>query len=160
MTGVLRGYRVVEHGQFITGPYTALLLADMGAEVVKVEAPGAGDPFRSFESGTYGPQFQAFNRNKKSIQLDLDVAEDRETLCLLLRDADVYIQNFRPGAVARMGFGPAEVQALNPRLVYCSITGFGRDGPYAERPAYDTVGQAVSGFLSMFVSPEMPRLVG
>jgi crotonobetainyl-CoA:carnitine CoA-transferase CaiB-like acyl-CoA transferase len=129
MTKVLGGYRVVEHGQFITGPYTALLLADMGADVVKVEAPGAGDPFRSFEQGTYGPQFQAFNRNKKSIQLDLDVEADREVMRQLLCGADVYIQNFRPGAAERKGFGPAEARALNPRLVYCAITGFGRDGP-------------------------------
>ena len=157
---VLEGYRVIEHAEFITGPYTAMLLADMGADVIKVERPGRGDPFRSFEEGLYGPQFQAFNRDKRSIQLDLDSESDREVMRQLLESADVYVQNFRPGVIERLGFGAAEVMQRDPRLVYCSISGFGRDGPYANRPAYDTVGQALSGFLSMFVAPEMPRIVG
>ena len=156
---VLAGCHVIEHGEFITGPYTAMLLGDMGADVIKVERPGRGDPFRSFEEGLYGPQFQAFNRNKQSIQLDLALASEREVLRQMLGTADVYIQNFRPGVVEELGFGAAELTKLNPRLVHCSITGFG-DGPYADRPAYDTVGQALSGFLSMFVAPEMPRIVG
>lgn len=156
----LVGYRVIDHGEFITAPYTAMLLGDLGAEVIKVERPGGGDRFRSFEKGLYGPQFQAFNRSKQSIVLDLDTEADREILRELLRFADVYVQNFRPGAAERMGFGPDDVRALNPRVVYCSISGFGPDGPYASRPAYDTVGQALSGFLSMFVSPDAPRIVG
>ena len=157
---VLAGCRVIEHGEFITGPYTAMLLGDMGADVIKVERPGRGDPFRSFEEGLYGPQFQAFNRNKQSIQLDLAQASEREVLLQLLATADVYIQNFRPGVADALGVGAADLATLNPRLVHCSITGFGRDGPYADRPAYDTVGQALSGFLSMFVAPELPRIVG
>src|SRR6185436_2638098 len=157
---VLAGCRVIEHGEFITGPYTAMLLGDMGAEVIKVERPGRGDPFRSFEEGLYGPQFQAFNRNKQSIQLDLAQASERAILWQLLETADVYIQNFRPGVVEGLGFGADELTRRNPSLVHCAITGFGRDGPYADRPAYDTVGQALSGFLSMFVSPDAPRIVG
>jgi crotonobetainyl-CoA:carnitine CoA-transferase CaiB-like acyl-CoA transferase len=157
---VLAGYRVVDHSEFITGPYAAMLLADMGADVVKVERPGRGDPFRSFEEGTYGPQFQAFNRDKRSIQLDLDVDGDRATMWDLLESADVYIQNFRPGAIERRGFGVPAIMQRNPRIVACSISGFGRDGPYADRPAYDTVGQALSGFLSMFVARDVPRIVG
>ena len=160
MTQPLAGYRVIDHGEFITAPYTAMLLGDLGAEVVKVERPGGGDRFRSFEKGLYGPQFQAFNRSKKSIVLDLETEADRDTLRALIRTADVYVQNFRPGAAERMGFGPADVRAIEPRVVYCSISGFGPDGPYATRPAYDTVGQALSGFLSMFVSPQEPRIVG
>lgn len=156
----LSGYRVVDHGEFITAPYTAMLLGDLGADVVKVERPGGGDRFRSFEKGLYGPQFQAFNRNKRSIVLDLATSADRTTMHELLRDADVYVQNFRPGAAARMGVSADEVRSLNPRLVVCAITGFGPDGPYATRPAYDTVGQALSGFLSMFVDPLSPRIVG
>jgi crotonobetainyl-CoA:carnitine CoA-transferase CaiB-like acyl-CoA transferase len=139
---------------------TAMLLADLGADVIKVERPGRGDPFRSFEQGLYGPQFQAFNRNKRSIVLDLDTAADRATMRALLERADVYVQNFRPGVVERLGFGVDAVRAWNPRLVYCSISGFGADGPYVDRPAYDTVAQALSGFLSMFVAPEAPRIVG
>jgi crotonobetainyl-CoA:carnitine CoA-transferase CaiB-like acyl-CoA transferase len=160
MAKPLAGFRVVDHGEFITAPYTAMLLGDLGADVIKVERPGGGDRFRSFERGLYGPQFQAFNRNKRSIVLDLDVEADRETLRALLRTADAYVQNFRPGAAERLGFGPDDVRAVNPRVVYCAISGYGPDGPYANRPAYDTVGQALSGFLSMFVMPEAPRIVG
>ena len=160
MTKILAGYRVIEHGAFITGPYTAMLLADLGADVIKVERPGIGDPFRNFEKGLYGPQFQAFNRNKRSIQIDLEHGSEREVLRELLKGADVYIQNHRPGVIEKLGFAPETVRALNPRLVYCSITGFGADGPYAHRPAYDTVAQGMSGFLSMFVSKAEPRVVG
>jgi crotonobetainyl-CoA:carnitine CoA-transferase CaiB-like acyl-CoA transferase len=157
---VLAGCRVVDHSEFITGPYTAMLLADMGADVIKVERPGRGDPFRSFEEGLYGPQFQAFNRNKKSVQLDLERADGRALMGQLLDAADVYVQNFRPGVVERWDLGAGAVMRRNPRLVHCSISGFGADGPYAGRPAYDTVGQALSGFLSMFVAPDAPRIVG
>jgi len=156
----LSGYRVIDHGEFITAPYAAMLLADLGADVVKVERPGGGDRFRSFEQGLYGPQFQAFNRNKRSIVLDLATEEDRATMHDLLRSADVYLQNFRPGAAERMGLGADALRAAHPRLVVCAISGFGPDGPYAMRPAYDTVGQAMSGFLSMFVGAAAPRVVG
>jgi crotonobetainyl-CoA:carnitine CoA-transferase CaiB-like acyl-CoA transferase len=157
---VLAGYRVIEHGEFITGPFAAMLLADMGAEVIKVERPDIGDRFRSFESGLYGPQFQAFNRNKQSITLDLEQSEDRFVLHQLIASADVYLQNFRPGVIERLGFGHDTVRAANPRLVYCSISGFGETGPYAHRPAYDTVAQAFSGYLSLFASADAPRMVG
>ena len=160
MAKPLAGYRVIDHGEFITAPYTAMLLGDLGAEVVKVERPDGGDRFRSFEKGCYGPQFQAFNRGKQSVVLDLDVDDDRATLRGLLQSADVYVQNFRPGAADRLGFGVQDVRAINPRVVYCAISGFGTDGPYATRPAYDTVGQALSGFLSMFVMRDAPRVVG
>ncbi|TCR62470.1 CoA transferase [Bosea sp. BK604] len=160
MTRVLAGIRVIEFGRFITGPYAAMLLADLGADVVKVERAGSGDPFRSFEKGLYGPQFQAFNRNKRSIALDFELEQDQAAFRDLIAGADVLIQNSRPGAADRFGIGPEQARTLNPRLVHCEITGFGRDGPYARRPAYDTVAQAVSGFLSMFVSPEEPRIVG
>ena len=110
MTRILDGYKVVEHGAFITGPYTAMLLADLGADVIKVERPGIGDPFRSFEQGLYGPQFQAFNRNKRSIQIDLEQESEREVLRELLADADVYIQNHRPGVIEKLGFA-AEYRA-------------------------------------------------
>jgi crotonobetainyl-CoA:carnitine CoA-transferase CaiB-like acyl-CoA transferase len=160
MTRVLAGYKIIEHGAFITGPYAAMLLADLGADVIKVERPGIGDPFRSFEQGLYGPQFQAFNRNKRSIQIDLERESERAVLRALLKDADVYIQNHRPGVIEKLGFAPEVVRALNPRLVCCAITGFGADGPYAHRPAYDTVAQGMSGFLSMFVSRSEPRVVG
>ena len=160
MTKVLAGCRVVEHGIFITGPYTGMLLADLGAEVIKVERPDGGDPFRNFEGGLYGPQFQAYNRNKKSIALDLKQDNDRAVFRDLIRTADVYIQNFRPGVAEELGAGAKALRKLNPRLVYCAISGFGPDGPYAKRPTYDTVAQAMSGWLSMFVQPDNPRVSG
>jgi crotonobetainyl-CoA:carnitine CoA-transferase CaiB-like acyl-CoA transferase len=157
---VLAGCRVIDHGTFITGPYAAMLLADLGAEVIKVERPDGGDPFRNFNDGLYSPQFQAFNRNKQSCAIDLNQADDRALLARMIDDADVYIQNFRPGVADRFGFAPAQVRTRNPRLVYCSISGFGDDGPYVKRPAYDTVAQALSGYLSMFIHPEDPHVIG
>lgn len=153
MSGVLSGLRVIDQGCFITGPFAAMLLADMGAEVIKVERPGTGDPFRSFETGLYGPQFRAFNRNKKSIAIDLDDDADRAVLHGLVQASDVFIQNFRPGVAERLGIGAEALRARNPRLIYCAITGFGPDGPDAGKAAYDTVAQAVSGYLGLFVRP-------
>jgi len=160
MTKVLAGCRVIEHGIFITGPYTGMLLADLGAEVIKLEHPRGGDPFRNFEGGLYGPQFQAYNRNKKSIALDLKSEGDRAVFRDLIKTADVYIQNFRPGVAEELGAGAKALRKLNPRLIYCAISGFGPDGPYAKRPTYDTVAQAMSGWLSMFVQPDDPRVSG
>ena len=160
MAKVLEGVRVLEQGTFITGPCAAMMLADLGADVVKVEAPPRGDPYRSFENGYYSPHFQAYNRNKRSLSLDLRAGEDRDVFRALVANADVYIQNFRPGAARRLGADWESLSAVNPRLVYASISGFGPDGPYAERPSYDSVTQALSGFLSVATDPERPRLLG
>ncbi|MER2634902.1 MAG: CoA transferase, partial [Rhizobiaceae bacterium] len=122
MSGPLTGVRVVDVGSFITGPFAAMLLADLGAEVIKVERPGGGDPFRSFERGLYGPQFRAFNRSKKSIVLDPDDDGDRSLIEELVRRSDVFIQNTRPGALEKRGLGAERLRAVNPRLVYCAIT--------------------------------------
>ena len=160
MTPVLTGIRVVEQGTFITGPACGMLLGDLGADVVKVEQPGTGDPFRAFKGGLYSPHYQTYNRNKRSVTLDPKDAGDRDVLDALVESADVYIQNFRPGVADKLGVGAARLRALNPRLVYCSISGFGATGPAAARPAYDTVAQAASGFLNLLVNPENPRVVG
>lgn len=159
MGQVLSGVRVVEQGTFITGPAAAMLLADLGAEVVKVEQP-AGDPFRAFKDGSYSPHFQTYNRNKKSVTLDTRQAADRALFEGLIAEADVYIQNFRPGVADKLGAGEARLRELNPRLIYCAISGFGPDGPAAGRPAYDTVAQAASGFLKLLINPANPRVVG
>jgi crotonobetainyl-CoA:carnitine CoA-transferase CaiB-like acyl-CoA transferase len=155
----LRGVRVVEQGTFITGPCAAMMLADLGADVIKVESPD-GDPYRAYQRGLYSPHFQAYNRNKRSIACDLKLPADREVFDRLIASADVYIQNFRPGTAERLGAGVKRLRGLNPRLVYCSISGFGADGPYAERPSYDSVAQALSGFLSVVVDQERPRFLG
>jgi crotonobetainyl-CoA:carnitine CoA-transferase CaiB-like acyl-CoA transferase len=159
MSKPLSGIRVVEQGTFITGPCAGMLLADLGADVIKVEAP-SGDPYRAYQEGLFSPHFQAYNRNKRSLVLDLGKAGDRGVFDQLIQSADVYIQNFRPGAAERLGAGAGRLRELNPRLVYASISGFGARGPYAERPSYDSVAQALSGFLSVVVDPERPRFMG
>jgi crotonobetainyl-CoA:carnitine CoA-transferase CaiB-like acyl-CoA transferase len=159
MSKVLDGVRVLEHGTFITGPAAAMLLADLGADVIKVEQP-AGDPFRAFRGGTYSPHYQTYNRNKRSLVLDTRQPGDLARFHALAAEADVYIQNFRPGVAEKIGAGEAQLRALNPGLVYCAISGFGPDGPSAGRPSYDTVAQAASGFLKLLVNPANPRVVG
>lgn len=156
----LEGIRVVEQGAFITGPYAAMLLADMGADVIKVERPRTGDAFRSYDGSMYAPTFRAFNRNKRSITIDNRDPEDQAVLVDLIRTADVYIHNFRPGVAARLGVDHDRLLEINPRLIYCAISGLGSDGPYADRPSYDTVAQAYSGMLSLTLDPDQPKITG
>lgn len=156
----LQGVTVLEMGTFITGPAAGMLLADMGADVIKVEQPGTGDPFRSFKGELYSPHFQTYNRNKRSITIDPKNPADLAVLDRLVEDADVFIQNFRPGVADRLKVDAARLQSINPRLVYASISGFGPEGPERDRPAFDTVAQAASGFLRLLVNPEHPRVVG
>jgi crotonobetainyl-CoA:carnitine CoA-transferase CaiB-like acyl-CoA transferase len=160
MIKVLDGVRVLEHGTFITGPAASMLLADLGADVVKVELPGTGDPFRAFKGGLYSPHYQTVNRNKRSVALNTKLPADREQFDALVKDADVYIQNFRPGFAEQIGAGFERLREINPRLVYCAISGFGATGPAAHRPTYDTVAQAASGFLGLLVNPANPRVTG
>jgi crotonobetainyl-CoA:carnitine CoA-transferase CaiB-like acyl-CoA transferase len=159
MGGVLSGIRVVEQGTFITGPCAGMMLADLGADVIKVESP-EGDPYRSYQGSHYSPHFQAYNRNKRSIAVDLKLPDERTMFEGLVRKADVFIQNFRPGTATRLGAGPERLCEINPRLIYASISGFGSSGPYAERPSYDSVAQALSGFLSVVVDSSRPRFLG
>jgi crotonobetainyl-CoA:carnitine CoA-transferase CaiB-like acyl-CoA transferase len=159
MNSTLAGIRVVEQGTFITGPCAGMMLADLGADVIKIESP-EGDPYRSYQGGQYSPHFQAYNRNKRSLALDLKSAADRELFDQMIRQADVFIQNFRPGTAERLGTGAARLQQINPRLVYCSISGFGSSGPYTDRPSYDSVAQALSGFLSVVVDYQRPQFLG
>lgn len=156
----LDGIRVLDLGTFITGPFSALLLAEMGADVVKIEWPGNGDKFRSAGGGLYSPQFQAHNRHKRSITLDYSKPEGHEILNDLVRGADVVISNARPGVMQKLGATWTDLEPVNPRLIYCSITGFGPDGPYAYRPAFDNVGQALSGWMSRHRRGDDPRVVG
>ncbi|MFD5865081.1 CaiB/BaiF CoA transferase family protein [Agromyces sp. NPDC127015] len=158
--GPLAGIRVVELGQYISGPYAAKLLADLGADVIKVESPD-GDPMRRWEGhGAMSPQFAAYNRGKRAVVLDLKGERGLAELLRLAGDADVLIENFRPGVAERLGFGPDVLRARNPRLVSCSITGFGAEGPYAKRPAYDTVISAVGGMYSQVVPEHILRPMG
>lgn len=160
MAKILNSIRVVEMGTYITGPAAAMHLGDLGADVIKVERPESGDPFRAFKGGLYSPHYQTYNRNKRSIALDTSKDDDRDVFINLIRTADVFIQNFRPGVAERLGAGAAELRAINPRLVYCAISGFGKDGPSRDRPAYDTVAQAASGFLRLVTPPTNPKVIG
>lgn len=160
MTRVLETIRVIELGTFITGPCAGMLLADLGADIIKVEQPGRGDPFRNYEGGLYGPQFRAYNARKRSLTLNLKAPRGLDVFKRLVGDADVLIENYRPGVLDGLDCGWSRLHALNPRLVYCSITGFGGSGPYADRPCYDTVAQALSGYLSQSLDRDNPRIVG
>lgn len=160
MTEVLKGIRVVELGTMITAPLAGMMLADLGAVVIKVEHPEGGDPFRSFRGGFYSPHFVAYNRGKQSVQLDLRSEGGREALSRLLARADILIENYRAGVMDRLGFGGETLARLNSRLIHCSITGFGASGPYSGRPAYDSVGLALSGIASLLLDPERPQACG
>lgn len=151
----LAGIRVLDLSSFIPGPYLTLAMADHGAEVIKVEAPG-GDHYRhiGIEQGDQTALFRTFNRGKKSIVLDLKSEAERETFLRLAETADVIVEASRPGTAARLGIGYDAVSARNPRIVYCSISAFGQDGPDARRPAHDLALEAVSGFLSMNVDAD------
>ena len=151
---ILSHIRVIELGTYITGPAAAMHLADLGADVIKVELPGTGDPFRAFKGGLYSPHYQTFNRNKRSIALDTKSDADRETLFELIETADVFIQNFRPGVAEKLGVGEAALRAINPGLIYCAISGFGTSGPAMHRPTFDTVAQAAAGYLRLLTPPE------
>lgn len=154
----LRGIRVLDFGQYISGPVTGVLLAEMGADVIKIEPP-EGDPFRRWEDGL-SATFVAFNRGKRSVVLDLKSDEERQRLFELVKTADVLIENFRPGVTRRLGIDYEAIKNVNSNLVYCSITGFGSDGPYIGRPAYDSVALGYSGFAGLMLDPENPRLLG
>ena len=160
MPAILRDVRVIELGTYITGPAAGMHLADLGADVIKVERPGTGDPFRAFKGGLYSPHFQTYNRNKRSIALDTKDADDLAVLHALVAGADVFIQNFRPGVAEKLGAGEADLRTHRPDLIYCAISGFGQDGPAAARPAYDTVAQAAAGYLRLLTPPVNPRVIG
>jgi len=159
-TRLLSGIRVVELTTMITGPLTGMLLADLGADVIKVENPDGGDPFRSFRGGQYSPHFCGYNRNKRSVVLDLRSEHGKQTLEKLIARSDVVIENFRPGVMDRLGFDDTRLNALNSRLIHCHISGFGTDGPYTNRPAYDAVAQSLSGMSSLFLDPDAPQITG
>lgn len=155
---MLDGVRVLDLTQFLSGPYCAQILADLGAEVVKVEPP-SGDSSRAipphFIAGD-SAYFHAVNRSKRSIQLDLRQEEGREVFLDLVRRADVVLDNFRPGVLGRLGLTHEDLVAVKPDLVTCSITGFGEEGRYRDRPAYDAIVQAMAGGMSLTGHPDAP----
>ncbi len=147
----LAGLRVLDLTRVLAGPFCAMLLGDMGAEVVKIEEPGKGDDTRSWPPfvGGEATYFMSVNRNKKSVTLNLKAPEGRRILTALVRKSDVLLENFRPGTMEKLGFGYRALARLNPRLVYCSISGFGESGPEAHRAGYDLIVQAESGLMDI-----------
>ena len=158
----LSGIKVVDLTRILAGPFCTQLLADLGAEVIKVEPPGRGDPVRAQGAIKDGLSwyYAQFNRNKKSLTLDLYTGEGRAVLADLIRRADVLVENYRPGVLGKMGFDAARLQELNPGLVVGSVNGYGSTGPYVDRPAFDFIAQAMSGFMSVSGAPGEPMRAG
>jgi formyl-CoA transferase len=158
-SGALNGVRVIDLSRILAGPYCTMLLADMGAEVLKVEQPGAGDGSRQWGPPWVGDQsayFMSVNRNKKSVTLNLKRPKGQEILKKLLSNADVLVENFKPGTLKRMGLDYETLSADYPRLIYCSITGYGQTGPYKDRPGFDFMIQAQGGLMSLIGPAEGP----
>ena len=155
-----QGVRVVDLTRVISGPFCSALLADLGADVIKVEPREQGDPVRGqgVMVGSMSSYFANYNRNKRSIALDLYASEGKAVLAALLTRADVLVENFRPDVLGRMGFSAERLKEINPALVHCNINGFGIDGPYADRPAFDFIVQAMSGFMNCNGSAGDPPL--
>lgn len=154
--GALSGVRVLDFTRVLAGPFCTMLLGDLGADVIKVEDPLRGDETRQWgppwlerDGQRFSAYYLSVNRNKRSLTLDLKNPADQQIARELVRHSDVVVENFKPGGMASFGLGYADLQAINPRLVYASITGFGQTGPYSDRPGYDFVVQAMSGLMSI-----------
>ena len=154
----LAGLRVIDLTRVLAGPFCSMSLGDMGAEIIKVEEPGKGDDTRGWPpfAGGEATYFMSVNRNKKSLTLNMKAPDGQAILRRLLAKADVVIENFRPGTMERLGFGYAALRKLNPRLIYCSISGFGESGPEASRPGYDLIVQGESGVMDLTGFPDGP----
>ncbi len=147
----LSGIRVIDLTRILAGPFCTMLLADMGADVIKIETPGVGDPLRMQGAIRDGLSwyFAGFNRNKRSLSLNLRSDDGKAVLARLIAGSDVLVENYRPGVLEAMGFGEARLRELRPDLVYANISGFGTTGPYRDRPAFDFIAQAMSGFMTV-----------
>jgi len=149
--GPLAGLRVIDLSRVLAGPYLTQQLGDLGAEILKIEPPGRGDDTRGFAPHVAGEShyFMALNRNKKSLVIDLRTSEGADLLRQLVAKADILVENYRPGVMQRLGLGYEDLAQLNPRLIYCAVSGFGLSGPLRDRPSFDIVTQAMSGVLSV-----------
>jgi formyl-CoA transferase len=156
----LAGVRVLDISQVMAGPYACMLLGDLGADVIRIEPPGTGDQTRGAMGfkmkGADSLGFLNMNRNKRSVALNLKSEAGRQVLMRLVQDADILIENYRPGALKRLGLGYEALSQVNPRLVYTSISGFGQTGPWADRPGFDLMAQAMSGVMSVTGYPDSP----
>ena len=153
---MLDGVRVLDLSRVIAGPYCATLLGDLGADVIKLERPGRGDDLRSWRGSGMSAAFAAINRNKRGVAVELQHPEGARLAFALAQRADVIVENFLPGVAERLGLGYAAVRAVNPSVVYASVTGFGQTGPYAKRPGYNTIAQGMSGLMGLTGMPGHP----
>ena len=160
----LEGLRVLDLTRALAGPFCTLMLGDYGADVIKIEIPGSGDDTRHWGPPFIGEEsayFLSINRNKRSLTLNFKEPEAVDIFLKLCEDADVVVENFTPGVMARFGLGYEKVKEVNPEIVYCSISGFGQDGPYQNRPAYDQIMQGISGLMSITGEPDgEPQKIG
>ena len=158
----LHGITVVALEHAVAAPFATRQLADLGARIIKVERPGVGDFAREYDRSVHGQSsyFVWLNRGKESVELDLKSDADRRLLDLVIGEADVLVQNLLPGAVERLGLDAATLRAARPELIHCSISGYGTDGPYTDKKAYDLLVQCESGLLSTTGTPEEPAKVG
>lgn len=155
-TGALKGLRVVELGQLLAGPFCGQLLGDMGADVIKVEPPGAGDPFRVWGMGDEKVVWEVLARNKKSVSCNLRVPEGQALVRKLIATADVLVENFKPGTLEKWGLGPDVLHAENPRLIIARMSGYGQDGPYSDRAGFGGIGEAMGGWRYIVGDPDRP----
>ena len=155
-SGALAGIKVIELGQLIAGPFCGQLLGDMGADVIKVEPPGAGDPMRTWGNGEHKLWWQVIARNKRAVSANLRVPEGQELVRRLLADADILIENFKPGTMEKWGLGPTDLHAQLPRLIIVRMSGYGQTGPYAGRAGYGGIGEAMGGWRAIVGDPDRP----
>lgn len=155
-TGALKGLRVVELGQLLAGPFCGQLLGDMGADVIKVEPPGAGDPFRVWGMGDEKVVWEVLARNKQSISCNLRVPEGQALVRKLIATADVLIENFKPGTLEKWGLGPDVLHAENPGLIIARMSGYGQNGPYSDRAGFGGIGEAMGGWRYIVGDPDRP----
>ena len=155
-TGALAGIKVIELGQLIAAPFCGQLLGDMGADVIKVEPPGAGDPMRTWGNGTHKLWWQVIARNKRSVSANLRVPEGQDLVRRLLVGADILIENFKPGTLEKWGLGPDALHALYPRLIIVRMSGYGQTGPYASRAGYGGIGEAMGGWRAIVGDTDRP----
>jgi formyl-CoA transferase len=155
-SGALAGLKVIETGQLLAGPFCGQLLGDMGADVIKIEPPGAGDPMRNWGLGEEKVQWEVIARNKRSITCNLRVPEGQELARRLIAKADVLIENFKPGTLERWGMSPAELHAINPGLIIARMSGYGQYGPYANRAGFGGIGEAMGGWRYIVGEPDRP----
>ena len=154
--GALNGLRVVEMGQLLAGPFCGQLLGDMGADVIKVEPPGAGDPMRDWGQGDTKVNWEVIARNKRSVSINLRVPDGQDIVRKLAAKADILIENFKPGTMEKWGLGPDALLAINPRLIIARMSGYGQTGPYSDRAGFGGIGEAMGGWRYIVGEPDRP----